>query len=73
MDGECAYNWGRYQQQPGDNPNDTLRDPVHREWLIDTIRWLHGNDLGWVANYDPSDQGFGQELRKCRRPLAIDS
>jgi len=55
MDGECAYNWGRYQQQPGDNPNDTLRDPVHRQWLIDTIRCLHGNDLGWVANYDASD------------------
>ena len=55
MDGECAYNWGRYQEQPGDNPNDTLSDPVHRDWLIDTIRWLHGNDLGWVANYDASD------------------
>jgi hypothetical protein len=55
MDGECAYNWGRYQEQPGDSPNDTLRDPAHRTWLIDTIRWLHGNDLGWVANYDASD------------------
>jgi hypothetical protein len=68
MDGECAYNWGRYQEQPGDNPNDTLRDPVHRDWLIDTIRWLHGNDLGWVASYDPSDplvHAGAQEVQKA--------
>jgi len=68
MDGECAYNWGRYQEQPGDNPNDTLSDPVHREWLIDTIRWLHGNDLGWVANYDASDplvRAGAQEVQKA--------
>jgi len=53
--GECAYNWGRYQEQPGDNPNDTLLDPHHRTFLINTIRWLHGSNLGWVASYDPSD------------------
>jgi hypothetical protein len=52
--GEVAYNWGDYKQQPGDSPNDTLRDPNHREHLLDTIRWLHANNLGWVANYDPS-------------------
>jgi hypothetical protein len=68
MGGECAYNWGRYKEQPGDNPNDTLRDPIHREWLLDTIRWLHGNDLGWVANYDAGDplvQAGAQEVQKA--------
>jgi len=68
MDGECAYNWGRYQEQPGDNPNDTLLDPSHRDWLIDTIRWLHGNDLGWVANYDAADplvHAGAQEVQKA--------
>ena len=68
MDGECAYNWGRYQEQPGDNPNDTLRDPSHRVWLTDTIRCLHGNDLGWVANYDASDplvEAGAQEVQKA--------
>jgi hypothetical protein len=53
--GECAYNWGQYGQQPGDNPNDTLRDPEHLDWLLFTIRWLHCSNLGWVANYDASD------------------
>ena len=65
--GECAYNWGRYQEQPGENPSETLRNPAHRLWLIDTIRWLHGTDLGWVANYDPSDplvRAGAQEVQK---------
>jgi len=67
IDGECAYNWGPYQEQPGDNPNDTLLDPSHRDWLIDTIRWLHGSDLGWVANYDAGDPHVrtgAQEVQK---------
>jgi len=55
MGGECAYNWGLHQEQPGDNPNDTLLDPNHRNWLIDTIRWLHCTQLGWVADYDQKD------------------
>lgn len=68
MDGECAYNWGRYQEQPGDNPNDTLTDPVHRDWLIDTIHRLHGNDLGWVASYnaaDPRVRAGAEEVQKA--------
>jgi hypothetical protein len=68
MDGECAYNWGRYQEQPGDNPNDTLADPVHRARLMDTIRRLHGNDLGWVASYnaaDPLVHAGAEEVQKA--------
>jgi hypothetical protein len=74
MDGECAYNWGRYREQPGDNPNDTLRDPAHRAWLIDTIRWLHGNDLGWVGQtMMPAIRWFTLGPRRCSRPLVIAS
>ena len=54
--GETAYDWGRFRVQPGDNPDDTLSDPVHRRFLIDTIRRLHCNHLGWVANYDPKNE-----------------
>lgn len=54
IEGETAYNWGKYQIQPGDNPNDTLSDPVHRDFLIDSIRQLHCTALGWVAAYDAS-------------------
>ncbi len=55
MAGEVAYNWGPYKQQPGDDPSDTLRDPKHRNHLLDTIRRWHCNNLGWVAEYDRSD------------------
>ena len=53
--GETAYNWGDYKRQPGDDPNDTLSDPVHCEFLIDTIRNLHCSALGWISLYDASD------------------
>jgi hypothetical protein len=54
-EGECAYDWGDYRIQPGANPNDTLTDPLHRDFLIDTIRNKHCTALGWVANYNQSD------------------
>lgn len=56
IEGETAYNWGRWKTQPGDDPNDTLADPVHREFLIDTIRKLHCTGLGWIADYDQSNE-----------------
>lgn len=52
IEGETAYNWGNYQIQPGDNPNVTLKDPAHREFLINWIRTLHCTALGWVASFD---------------------
>ncbi len=55
IEGETAYNWGQSEIQPGDSPNDTLTDPVHRDFLIDTIRNLHCSGLGWVSKYDEDD------------------
>lgn len=52
IEGETAYNWGNYELQPGDNPNETLKDPSHRDWLIYWIRTLHCTALGWVAAFD---------------------
>ncbi|MFC1760714.1 DUF4832 domain-containing protein [Planctomycetota bacterium] len=53
--GEVAYNWGNVQIQPGQNPDESLTNPVHRDYIIDRIRKLHANHLGWIANYDQSD------------------
>jgi len=50
--GEVAYDWGNFKDQLGDNPDDTLSDPNHRRFLMDSIYRLHANQLGWVANYD---------------------
>ena len=68
IEGEVAYDWGSYQIQPGDNPNDTLSDPTHRDFLIDTIRNLHCSALGWIANYDqakPAVQVGAEEVQKA--------
>lgn len=52
IEGETAYNWGDYQIQPGESPDDTLSDPNHRDFLHDLIRKLHCSALGWVSKYD---------------------
>ncbi len=68
MGGECAYNWGKYKVQPGDNPNDTLRDPEHRSFLIDSIHRFHCSNLGWVAEYDenePKVRAGAEEVQKA--------
>jgi hypothetical protein len=55
IEGEVAYNWGNYKIQAGEDPDDSLRDPVHRDFIIDTIRELHCTALGWISSYDQSD------------------
>ena len=50
--GETAYDWGNYKTQPGENPDDTVSDPGHRRFLVDSIFRLHANHLGWVSNYN---------------------
>jgi len=66
--GEVAYNWGDFEIQPGDSPTDTMTDPVHRRYLIDTIRQLHCTQLRWVADYDhddPAARAGGEEVQKA--------
>jgi len=55
MGGEVAYNWGNVQIQPGESPDVSLTDPVHRDYIIDRIRKLHTNHLGWISRYNQSD------------------
>jgi hypothetical protein len=68
MGGECAYNWGKWNEQPGEDPDDTLRDPKHRSFLINSIRRFHCNNLGWVAEYDARDpeiRAGAEEVQKA--------
>lgn len=50
--GEVAYNWGDSFIQPGDSPTDSIVDPNHRQFVINSVRWLHNTQLRWIANYD---------------------
>jgi hypothetical protein len=53
--GEVAYNWGAWETQPGTTPTDSVSDPQHREFMINSIRWLHGTQLRWISAYDDDD------------------
>ncbi len=53
--GEVAYDWGLWKTQPGATPTLSVSEPVHREFLINSIRWLHGTQLRWIAAYDQND------------------
>ena len=68
IEGEAAYNWGEVISSTWDDPNDTLSDPRHRAFFIDTIRNLHCSALGWIANYDqhkPAVQAGAEEVQKA--------
>ncbi|NMB73558.1 MAG: DUF4832 domain-containing protein [Myxococcales bacterium] len=66
--GEVAYDWGHSSIQPGDDPDDTVQDPEHREFMINTIRWLHCTQLRWIDDYDqqnPSSQAGAEEIQRA--------
>lgn len=67
--GETAYNWGNVQIQPGKNPNESLTDPVHMDFILDRIRKLHANHLGWIANYDHSDERVRAGAEQVQKAL----
>ena len=68
LSGETAYNYGDVRETLGNDPTDTVSDPVHRQWLIDWIRDLHASCLGWVSRYnadDPVARAGGDEVQKA--------
>ena len=50
--------------QPGESPDISLKTPGHRDYIIDRIRSLHANHLGWISEYDEKDASVrsGAEL-----------
>ena len=53
--GEAAYNWGNWERQPGVDPSASVRDTVHRNFVINAIKWLHCTQLRWIHAYDDQD------------------
>jgi hypothetical protein len=65
--GEAAYNWGEWRIQPGETPTNTVKDPIHREFMINSIRWLHGTQMRWISAYDQNDplaQAGAEEIQR---------
>lgn len=67
--GEVAYAWGDSAIQPGDNPTDSVTDPVHREFIKNSIRWLHCTQLRWIAQYDASNLAARQGAEELHKVM----
>lgn len=70
MGGEVAHNWGRHEIQPGENMNDTLTAPEHRERFLDYVFWQHNNHLGmWLERdddrYDAALEGLAEYQKRA--------
>lgn len=66
--GEVAYDWGHWQLQPGVSPTETLAVPAHREFMANTIRWVHCTQLRWIGDYDlgnPAAEAGAEEIQKA--------
>ena len=57
--GEVAYDWGDLTKT-GTGPNESLKSKACREYIIDYVRMVHCNHLGWINNYDSTDYKVGQ-------------
>lgn len=53
--GETAYDWGNSDIQPGPNPTESVAKENHRNFVINTLRWLHCTQLRWIENYDTTN------------------
>ena len=53
--GEVAYNWGNWEIQPGATPTESVAKVNHRNFVINSIRWLHCTQLRWISAYDKTD------------------
>jgi hypothetical protein len=53
--GEVAYGWGNSDIQPGPSPTASVSEEIHRNFVINSIRWLHCTQLRWIEDYDTSN------------------
>jgi hypothetical protein len=90
MEGEVEYNWqqrddAKPEQTFGRTPDETMKVPAYRRYMIDKIRRYHTSYLGWIDDYSDSDkevvagaaelqEAFGYRfiLDAARYPLSIE-
>jgi hypothetical protein len=66
--GEVAYNWGNWEIQPGATPTASVAIENHRDFMINSIRWLHCTQLRWIAGYDrnhPTAAAGAEKIQKA--------
>ncbi|WP_372948986.1 DUF4832 domain-containing protein [Mariniphaga sp.] len=66
--GEVAYGWGNNDIQAGPSPTHSVAIEKHRNFVINSIRWLHCTQLRWISNYDKNNaqaQAGAEEMQKA--------
>ncbi len=53
--GETAYDWGNSDIQPGPSPTTSVAKEIYRNFIINTLRWLHCTQLRWIEDYDTTN------------------
>ncbi|MGL4423577.1 MAG: DUF4832 domain-containing protein, partial [Gemmataceae bacterium] len=62
IEGEVEYNWQKQRENSkpketfGLTPDETMKVPAYRQYMIDKIRLYHASYLGWIDNYNPADR-----------------
>lgn len=65
--GEVAYNWGSWEIQPGATPTHSVAIQKHRDFVINSIRWLHCTQLRWIDGYDKFNAEAIQGAKKMQK------
>ncbi|MCX8038674.1 MAG: DUF4832 domain-containing protein [Candidatus Sumerlaeia bacterium] len=60
IEGEVEYNWqqrdsAKPQETFGRTPDETMKVPAYRRYMIDKIRRYHASYLGWISGYTDTD------------------
>jgi Domain of unknown function (DUF4832) len=66
--GEVAYDWGD-MTSTGTSPNASLSLVNSRDYLIDHIRKVHANHLGWINLYDSTQPGVSSGAAELQKNL----
>jgi len=62
IEGEVEYNWQQQRESAkpeatfGRTPDETMKVPAYRRYMLDKIRRYHASYLGWISGYDDSDR-----------------
>jgi len=62
VEGEVEYNWQMQRESAkpeetfGRTPDETMKKPAYRRYMIDKIRRYHTSYLGWIDGYNASDR-----------------
>jgi hypothetical protein len=83
IEGEVEYNWQQQRESSkpketfGRTPDETMREPAYRRYMIDKIRRYHTSYLGWIDNYNDSDrtvlEGAGEIQKAFGYRFVLDS